>query len=87
MLRLDQKLIHVFSSGETAAVYIFLSHYFFQFYILLIYILIMILYINYFDYRRYTDVRIGEPSMIIDGVTEKLSPHKCRLSDITLVFY
>lgn len=34
-------------------------------------------------YLRYTDVRIGEPSMIIDGVTEKLSPHKCRLSDIT----
>ncbi|XP_071901923.1 DNA-directed RNA polymerase III subunit 2-like isoform X1 [Coffea arabica] len=34
-------------------------------------------------YLRYKDVRIGEPSMIIDGVTEKLSPHKCRLSDTT----
>lgn len=35
------------------------------------------------DYGRYSDVRIGEPSMIIDGVTEKLTPHKCRLSDTT----
>ncbi|KAG8391080.1 hypothetical protein BUALT_Bualt01G0150600 [Buddleja alternifolia] len=34
-------------------------------------------------YLRYKDVRIGEPSMIIDGVTEKLTPQKCRLSDIT----
>lgn len=34
-------------------------------------------------YLRYKDVWIGEPSMTIDGVTEKLSPHKCRLSDIT----
>ncbi|KAI5664174.1 hypothetical protein M9H77_23497 [Catharanthus roseus] len=34
-------------------------------------------------YLRYSDVRIGEPSMIIDGVTEKLTPHKCRLSDTT----
>ncbi|XP_052171977.1 DNA-directed RNA polymerase III subunit 2 isoform X1 [Diospyros lotus] len=34
-------------------------------------------------YLRYKDVWIGEPSMIIDGITEKLSPHKCRLSDIT----
>ncbi|XP_011085923.1 DNA-directed RNA polymerase III subunit 2 [Sesamum indicum] len=34
-------------------------------------------------YLRYKDVRIGEPSVIIDGVTEKLTPHKCRLSDIT----
>lgn len=34
-------------------------------------------------YLRYKDVRIGEPSMMIDNVTEKLSPHKCRLSDVT----
>ncbi|KAM7459882.1 hypothetical protein LguiA_036137 [Lonicera macranthoides] len=34
-------------------------------------------------YLRYIHVRVGEPSMIMDGVTEKLSPHKCRLSDIT----
>ncbi|CAA2989896.1 DNA-directed RNA polymerase III subunit 2, partial [Olea europaea subsp. europaea] len=34
-------------------------------------------------YLRYKDVRIGEPSIIIDGVTEKLTPHKCRLSDLT----
>ncbi|KAA8519298.1 hypothetical protein F0562_013554 [Nyssa sinensis] len=34
-------------------------------------------------YLRYKDVWIGEPSVIMDGVTEKLSPHKCRLSDIT----
>ncbi|KAM3205804.1 hypothetical protein P3L10_029214 [Capsicum annuum] len=34
-------------------------------------------------YLRYRDVRIGEPSMIYDGVTEKLSPQKCRLSSLT----
>uniref|UniRef100_A0A5B7BSZ0 DNA-directed RNA polymerase subunit beta n=1 Tax=Davidia involucrata TaxID=16924 RepID=A0A5B7BSZ0_DAVIN len=34
-------------------------------------------------YLRYKDVWIGEPSVVMDGVTEKLSPHKCRLSDIT----
>ncbi|PIN14066.1 RNA polymerase III, second largest subunit [Handroanthus impetiginosus] len=34
-------------------------------------------------YLRYKDVRIGEPSIIIDGVTEKLTPQKCRLSDMT----
>ncbi|KAK4483573.1 hypothetical protein RD792_010772 [Penstemon davidsonii] len=34
-------------------------------------------------YLRYEDVRIGEPSVTIDGVTEKLTPHMCRLSDIT----
>ncbi|XP_073024708.1 DNA-directed RNA polymerase III subunit 2 isoform X1 [Primulina eburnea] len=34
-------------------------------------------------YLRYKDVWIGEPSVIIDGVTEKLTPHQCRLSDIT----
>lgn len=34
-------------------------------------------------YLRYKDVRIGEPSVLLDAVTEKLSPHKCRLSDTT----
>ncbi|PHU06111.1 hypothetical protein BC332_26933 [Capsicum chinense] len=34
-------------------------------------------------FLRYRDVRIGEPSMIYDGVTEKLSPQKCRLSSLT----
>ncbi|KAK6140496.1 hypothetical protein DH2020_025777 [Rehmannia glutinosa] len=34
-------------------------------------------------YLRYKDVRIGTPSLVIDGVTEKLSPHKCRISDLT----
>ncbi|GFP99206.1 DNA-directed RNA polymerase iii subunit rpc2 [Phtheirospermum japonicum] len=34
-------------------------------------------------YLRYKDVRIGKPSFLIDGVTEELTPQKCRLSDIT----
>ncbi|XP_060177518.1 DNA-directed RNA polymerase III subunit 2-like [Lycium barbarum] len=34
-------------------------------------------------YVRYRDVHIGEPSMIYDGVTEKLSPQKCRLSNLS----
>ncbi|KAL7157927.1 hypothetical protein ABFS83_02G108700 [Erythranthe nasuta] len=34
-------------------------------------------------YLRYKDVRIGEPSMVLDGVTEKLTPQKCRLLDTT----
>lgn len=34
-------------------------------------------------YLRYKDVWIGEPSIMVDGVTDKLSPHKCRLLDIT----
>lgn len=34
-------------------------------------------------YLRYKDVRIGEPSFLVDNVTEKLTPHKCRLSDMT----
>lgn len=34
-------------------------------------------------FLRYTDVWIGEPSMIIDGATEKLTPHQCRQSDTT----
>nr|GMD24331.1 DNA-directed RNA polymerase III subunit 2 [Ipomoea batatas] len=36
-------------------------------------------------FLRYTDVWIGEPSMIIDGATEKLTPHQCRQSDTTSV--
>ncbi|KAF3434232.1 hypothetical protein FNV43_RR25335 [Rhamnella rubrinervis] len=34
-------------------------------------------------YLRFKDIRIGEPSAIFDGVTEKLDPQTCRLSDIT----
>ncbi|CAK9177222.1 unnamed protein product [Ilex paraguariensis] len=34
-------------------------------------------------YLRYKDVWIGEPAMMVDVVTEKLTPHRCRLSDIT----
>lgn len=32
---------------------------------------------------RFLDVRIGEPSVTMDGVSEKLNPQTCRLSDIT----
>lgn len=34
-------------------------------------------------YLRYTDVRIGEPSVTADHATERLTPHMCRLSDTT----
>ncbi|KAK6158458.1 hypothetical protein DH2020_005772 [Rehmannia glutinosa] len=34
-------------------------------------------------YLRYKDVGIGTPSLVIDGVPEKLTPHKCRISDLT----
>ncbi|XP_024024074.1 DNA-directed RNA polymerase III subunit 2 [Morus notabilis] len=34
-------------------------------------------------YLRFTDVRIGEPSVTMDGVSEKLDPQTCRLSDLT----
>ncbi|GMN33778.1 hypothetical protein TIFTF001_048290, partial [Ficus carica] len=34
-------------------------------------------------YLRFTDVRIGEPSVTMDGVSEKLHPQTCRLSDLT----
>ncbi|XP_016515970.1 DNA-directed RNA polymerase III subunit 2-like [Nicotiana tabacum] len=34
-------------------------------------------------YLKYNDVHIGEPSIMVDGVTEKLNPQKCRLCDIT----
>ncbi|KAH9686456.1 DNA-directed RNA polymerase III subunit 2 [Citrus sinensis] len=34
-------------------------------------------------FLRFKDVRIGQPSMTVDGVSEKLNPHMCRLSDMT----
>ncbi|KAJ0015278.1 hypothetical protein Pint_20764 [Pistacia integerrima] len=34
-------------------------------------------------YLRFKDVRIGQPSVTMDGVSEKLNPHMCRLSDMT----
>ncbi|XP_012459628.1 DNA-directed RNA polymerase III subunit 2 [Gossypium raimondii] len=34
-------------------------------------------------YLRFKDVRIGEPSMTVDGITEKINPHACRLSEMT----
>lgn len=34
-------------------------------------------------YLRYTDVRIGRPSINVDGAIEELTPHTCRLSDTT----
>ncbi|KDP40566.1 hypothetical protein JCGZ_24565 [Jatropha curcas] len=34
-------------------------------------------------YLRFKDVRIGTPSVIVDGVSEQLSPHMCRLADMT----
>ncbi|KAL1537737.1 DNA-directed RNA polymerase III subunit 2 [Salvia divinorum] len=34
-------------------------------------------------YLRYKDVRIGQPSMMGDSVSDLLNPQKCRLSDIT----
>lgn len=34
-------------------------------------------------YLRFKDVRIGEPSMAVDGVQEQVTPHMCRLSDMT----
>ncbi|KAK1422858.1 hypothetical protein QVD17_18147 [Tagetes erecta] len=39
--------------------------------------------INPSVYLRYTDIWIGRPSEIVDGVTELLSPQTCRLSDKT----
>lgn len=32
---------------------------------------------------RFKDVRIGEPSMPRDGVSEEINPQMCRLSDMT----
>ncbi|XP_060675670.1 DNA-directed RNA polymerase III subunit 2 isoform X2 [Ziziphus jujuba] len=34
-------------------------------------------------YLRFKDIRIGEPSVTLDGVSENLNPHTCRLSDMT----
>ncbi|KAK9282832.1 hypothetical protein L1049_011055 [Liquidambar formosana] len=34
-------------------------------------------------YLRFTDVRIGQPSVMVDGIGEELTPHMCRLSDMT----
>ncbi|KAI3720441.1 hypothetical protein L6452_21357 [Arctium lappa] len=34
-------------------------------------------------YLRYKDVWIGKPSVVVDGVTDSLTPQKCRLSDMT----
>ncbi|KAI3741434.1 hypothetical protein L1987_59106 [Smallanthus sonchifolius] len=34
-------------------------------------------------YIRYTDVWVGRPSEVVDGVTDSLSPQKCRLGDKT----
>ncbi|XP_074347790.1 DNA-directed RNA polymerase III subunit 2-like [Apium graveolens] len=34
-------------------------------------------------FLRYTNVRVGEPCMIVNSVLEQLSPHRCRLSDFT----
>ncbi|XP_043723614.1 DNA-directed RNA polymerase III subunit 2 [Telopea speciosissima] len=34
-------------------------------------------------YLEYTDVNIGEPSVTADNVTDALTPHMCRLSDLT----
>ncbi|XP_034203193.1 DNA-directed RNA polymerase III subunit 2 isoform X2 [Prunus dulcis] len=34
-------------------------------------------------YLRFKDISIGEPSLTMDGVTEKIAPHTCRLSDMT----
>ncbi|KAF9596989.1 hypothetical protein IFM89_014703 [Coptis chinensis] len=34
-------------------------------------------------YLKYTDVRIGDPSIKLDHAVKQLTPHMCRLSDIT----
>ncbi|KAK1372479.1 DNA-directed RNA polymerase [Heracleum sosnowskyi] len=33
--------------------------------------------------RGYTNVRVGEPCVVVDSVMEQLNPHRCRLSDVT----
>ncbi|PON86208.1 DNA-directed RNA polymerase, subunit [Trema orientale] len=35
-------------------------------------------------YLRFKDVRIGEPSVTLNGVSENLEPQTCRLSDMTI---
>lgn len=34
---------------------------------------------------RFTDVKIGKPSMVVDAISEQITPHMCRLSDTTYV--
>lgn len=34
-------------------------------------------------YLRFLDVRIGEPSVTVNAVSETINPHMCRLSDLT----
>ncbi|XP_023756456.1 DNA-directed RNA polymerase III subunit 2-like [Lactuca sativa] len=34
-------------------------------------------------FLRYTDVWIGTPSVVVDGVTDVLTPQRCRLGDMT----
>ncbi|CAK7336461.1 unnamed protein product [Dovyalis caffra] len=34
-------------------------------------------------YLRFTDVKIGKPSVVIDAISEQITPHMCRLSDTT----
>ncbi|KAL2895571.1 DNA-directed RNA polymerase III subunit 2, partial [Bienertia sinuspersici] len=34
-------------------------------------------------YLRFLDVKIGEPSVVLDGVAEKINPQSCRLSNMT----
>ncbi|GAV62442.1 RNA_pol_Rpb2_1 domain-containing protein [Cephalotus follicularis] len=36
-------------------------------------------------YLRFKDVRIGQPSETLEGISEDLAPHACRLSDKTYV--
>lgn len=36
-------------------------------------------------FLRYKDVRIGKPSVVMDGVSENLNPHTCRLSEMTMM--
>ncbi|GAB4827756.1 DNA-directed RNA polymerase III subunit 2 [Ancistrocladus abbreviatus] len=34
-------------------------------------------------YLKYLNVRVGEPSIIVDGCQQKITPQTCRLSDMT----
>lgn len=56
--------------------------------LLQIFLLVTVYFLTIFFHElcfRYKDVRIGEPSMIIDGIPEGLSPQRCRLYDTTWV--
>ncbi|WRX14958.1 RNA polymerase [Theobroma cacao] len=37
-------------------------------------------------YVRFKDVRIGQPSMVVNAIMQKLNPHACRLSNMTNIF-